>query len=216
VGGADLTGVGPRHPGGEARKREGARAWGVWRFGMKIYTKTGDDGQTGLFGGPRVPKDHARIEAYGAIDELNAWLGITRAEGPPPEIDALLARVQHELFAIGAELATPDPDAKGMRLIGGEHIAALEEAIDRHESDLPPLTQFILPGGTKVAAQLHAARCVCRRAERRLVTLAAAEIDGSFQTVLVYLNRLSDLLFVLARSSNAVAHSPDVPWAKPR
>lgn len=183
---------------------------------MKIYTKTGDDGQTGLFAGPRVPKDNARIEAYGAVDELNAWIGLVRAEGPTSQIDAVLVRIQHELFAVGAELATPDPDAHEMRMIGPEHIAALEAAIDRNEAILAPLQQFVLPGGTKAASELHVARCVCRRAERRLITLASAEPDKSFETLVVYLNRLSDLLFVLARVANAVAGWPDVPWQKPQ
>jgi cob(I)alamin adenosyltransferase len=182
---------------------------------MKIYTKTGDDGTTGLFGGPRVPKDDLRIAVYGEVDELNACIGIVRAEAPTSAIDAVLLRIQHELFAVGAELATPDPDAHEMRLIGAAHIEALEAAIDRNEGFLAPLTQFVLPGGTKVASQLHVARCVCRRAERKLITLARAQPDCSFQTVLIYLNRLSDLLFVLARIANAVAGFPDVPWAKP-
>jgi cob(I)alamin adenosyltransferase len=182
---------------------------------MKIYTKTGDDGQTGLFGGPRVPKDDHRIEAYGEVDELNAWIGLVRAEQPTPNIEAVLARIQHELFSVGAELATPDPDAFNLRQIGDAHIAALEAAIDHHEALLAPLKQFILPGGTKIASQLHVARCVCRRAERRLITLARTEPACSFQTLIIYLNRLSDLLFVLARAANAAAGWPDVPWQKP-
>jgi len=182
---------------------------------MKIYTKTGDDGETGLFGGPRVAKDDVRIEAYGAVDELNAWIGMVRAEHPTAPIEGVLARIQHELFSVGAELATPDPDAFHLRQIGESQIAALETAIDRHEALLAPLKQFVLPGGTKAAAQLHVARCVCRRAERRLITLAKAEPHCSFQTLIVYINRLSDLLFVLARAANAVAGWPDVPWQKP-
>ena len=122
---------------------------------MKIYTKTGDDGQTGLFGGPRVAKDDPRIEAYGSVDELNAALGLARCESLPAEIDALLARVQNELFDLGAELATPDPQAHNLATLGPPHIAALEQAIDRHEASLPPLKQFILPGGTRGAASLH-------------------------------------------------------------
>jgi cob(I)alamin adenosyltransferase len=181
---------------------------------MKIYTKTGDDGETGLFGGPRVAKDDCRIEAYGAVDELNAWIGLVRAEQPTASIEAVLARIQHELFSVGAELATPNPDAFNLRQIGAKQIAALEDAIDRHEALLQPLKQFVLPGGTKVASQLHVARCVCRRAERRLITLAKAEPTCSFQTLIIYVNRLSDLLFVLARAANAVAGSPDVPWQK--
>lgn len=182
---------------------------------MKIYTKTGDDGETGLFAGPRVRKDDVRIEAYGAVDELNAWIGLVRAEGPPATIDAVLETIQHDLFAVGAELATPEPDEHGMRMLGEANIAALEQAIDRQDALLAPLTQFILPGGTKVASQLHVARCVCRRAERRLITLASAEPEHSFSTVIVYLNRLSDLLFVLARGANTLAGRDDVPWHKP-
>lgn len=182
---------------------------------MKIYTKTGDTGQTGLFAGPRVAKDDDRIEAYGAVDELNALLGLVRAEGPTSPIDSVLARVQHELFSVGAELCTPDPDKHELRLIGESHIAALEAAIDKNEALLAPLSQFIVPGGTKVASLLHVSRCVCRRAERRLVSLAHEEPKASFGTLVVYLNRLSDLLFVLARIANAVAGWPDVPWQKP-
>jgi cob(I)alamin adenosyltransferase len=179
---------------------------------MKIYTKTGDTGDTGLFGGPRVRKDASRIEAYGTVDELNAVLGLARTEALPAEIDLLVARIQNELFDLGAELATPDPQAKNMATLNANNIAALEAAIDRHEAQLAPLRQFILPGGTRGAALLHLARTVCRRAERRLVTLAASETITP--TLLVYLNRLSDLLFVLARSVNQSAGQADVPWQK--
>lgn len=182
---------------------------------MKIYTKTGDTGETGLFAGPRVAKDDARIEAYGDVDELNAWLGLTRAEGPTSQIDSVLATIQHELFAVGAELATPDPDRHDMRLIGESHITGLEAAIDRNETLLAPLQQFVLPGGTKIASRLHVARCVCRRAERRVVTLAAQQPKAEFGNVIRYLNRLSDLLFVMARLANGIAGWPDVPWQKP-
>src|SRR5262245_45466851 len=138
---------------------------------MKIYTKTGDDGETGLFAAPRVRKDHARIEAYGTVDELNAVIGLARAEQPPAAINAVLARVQHELFVLGAELATPDPARQGEMIIREPQIVAQEAAIDHFEATLAPLTQFILPGGGKAAAQLHVARVVCRRAERRVITL---------------------------------------------
>lgn len=188
---------------------------GIEANAVKIYTKTGDNGETGLFAGPRVSKDHARIEAYGAVDELNAWLGLARAEGPTSQIDSVLGRLQHELFAVGAELATPDPDKHEMRIIGDAHIAMLEANIDRNEGMLKPLAQFVLPGGTKLASHLHVARCVCRRAERRLVTLAATEREADFSTMIRYINRLSDLLFVLARLANAIAGWPDVPWQKP-
>jgi cob(I)alamin adenosyltransferase len=182
---------------------------------MKIYTKTGDDGETGLFGGPRVRKDSLRIEAFGTVDELNAVLGLARASGLPAEIDAVIEPIQHELFALGAELATPNPERHGTALVGASAIAALEQAIDRAETSLQPLRQFILPGGAPAAAQLHVARTVCRRAERRLTSLIAATDEPVSPNTLVYLNRLSDLLFVLARQANALAGRPDVPWRKP-
>ncbi|HEV3417552.1 MAG TPA: cob(I)yrinic acid a,c-diamide adenosyltransferase [Pirellulales bacterium] len=181
---------------------------------MKLYTKTGDGGETGLFGGPRVRKDSPRIEAYGTVDELNTLLGLARAEALPGEIDALLARIQSELFDVGAELATPDPKRHGTALVGAAHIAALESAIDRFEAPLTPLKQFILPGGTRAAAALHIARTVCRRAERRIVTLSHTPGETVSPDVIVYLNRLSDLLFVLARAANAAAGQADVPWEK--
>jgi cob(I)alamin adenosyltransferase len=182
---------------------------------MKIYTKTGDQGDTGLFGGPRVPKDSLRIETFGNVDELNSVLGLARAEGLPAYVDPLMEQIQNELFSLGAELATPDPAAHGTALIGPRQIAVLEQAIDRFEATLPPLTQFILPGGTKAAAQLHLARTVCRRAERRLVSLARESSEPIGPDLLVYLNRLGDLLFVLARAVNAATGSPDIAWRKP-
>jgi cob(I)alamin adenosyltransferase len=179
---------------------------------VKIYTKTGDDGTTGLFGGPRVSKDAPRIEAYGAVDELNAVVGLARTEPMSAQLDVLLARVQNELFDLGAELATPDPVAKGTALLGGSQIATLEAAIDLYEEQLEPLRQFILPGGCPAAALLHLARTVCRRAERRIITLAATEAVRN--ELVVYVNRLSDLLFVLARAANHLAGERDVPWRK--
>lgn len=177
---------------------------------MKIYTKTGDSGETGLFGGPRVRKDSPRIEAFGSVDELNAFLGLARTETLPASIDGLLARVQNELFDLGAGLATPD--GRHAVAIQPGQILALEAAIDQFEAGLPPLRQFILPGGSRGAAALHMARTVCRRAERRLVALAACEnIPGE---PLIYLNRLGDLLFVLARAANQAASMPDVPWQR--
>ena len=178
----------------------------------KIYTKTGDSGETGLFGGPRVKKDSARIEAYGTVDELNAVLGLARTEALPTEVDEALARIQNVLFEIGAELATPNPAAHGIQTVGATHIAALETWIDHHESQLPPLKTFILPGGSRGAGYLHLARTVCRRAERRLVTLLAQPQQRVSTQLVIYLNRLSDLLFVLARATNAAAQQPDVPW----
>lgn len=179
---------------------------------MKIYTKTGDDGQTGLFGGPRVPKDHPRIEAYGTVDELNAVLGVARSFGASNEVDLLLEQIQNQLFDLGAELATPDAKQRGMIKIGQRQVAELETAIDRFEADLPALQQFILPGGTLVATHLHLARTVCRRAERRLLSLTTHTDEVISPSLLIYLNRLSDLLFVLARAANAAAGVADVPW----
>ncbi len=181
---------------------------------MKIYTKTGDRGETGLFGGPRVSKDAPRIEAYGTVDELNSVLGIARSQLADGEIHALVGRIQNDLFALGAQLATPDPAAHQTALIGPAETAALEAAIDHFESGLDPLTQFILPGGVPAAAHLHLARTVCRRAERRLVTLARESVEPISGELVVYLNRLSDLLFVLARAANRAAGAADVPWQK--
>jgi cob(I)alamin adenosyltransferase len=182
---------------------------------MKIYTKTGDQGDTGLFGGPRVAKDDPRIASYGTVDELNSVLGVVRAVGVPEQMDSLLERIQNELFSLGAQLATPDPTAHQTVLIGAAQIAALEEAIDRYEGILPALRQFILPGGCPAAAYLHLARTVCRRAERGLVTLMRQSSQPLSGDLLVYLNRLSDLLFVLARTANHEAGQSDVPWQKP-
>jgi cob(I)alamin adenosyltransferase len=182
---------------------------------MKIYTKTGDRGETGLFGGPRISKDAPRIEAYGTVDELNSVLGIVRAQPIERDIDALLRQIQNELFDLGAQLATPDPAAHHTSMIGPAQIAALEATIDRFEERLDPLKQFILPGGIPAAAQLHFARTVCRRAERRLITLVHQPTESIADELVIYLNRLSDLLFVLARAVNHAAGCSDVPWQKP-
>lgn len=182
---------------------------------MKIYTRSGDLGETGLFGGPRVGKDMVRVEVYGTVDELNAVLGQVIAESVPDDIGRLLVRIQNELFEVGAELATPDPVAKGTRTIGPDQVRALEAEIDRYEKELPPLSSFILPGGTRPAAALHMARTVCRRAERRLVSLVRDSHEPISLVLMAYLNRLGDLLFVLARAVNARAGQPDIPWRKP-
>lgn len=179
---------------------------------MKIYTKTGDSGETGLFAGPRVSKADPRIEAYGTVDELNAVLGWVRTQQPPAAIERLLAQVQHELFVLGAELATPRPDKLKLVRIGNAHVELLERAIDEFEASLAPLTQFILPGGSKAAAAIHVARTVCRRAERRVVELRDSKSSPIADSMIIYLNRLSDLLFVLARSANSEAGIPDEPW----
>ncbi|HJK95298.1 MAG TPA: cob(I)yrinic acid a,c-diamide adenosyltransferase [Polyangiaceae bacterium LLY-WYZ-15_(1-7)] len=179
---------------------------------MKIYTKTGDEGRTGLFGGERVSKTSARVWAYGEVDELNSALGLVRSQLDSDELDTLLSAIQCELFDIGAELAsTPGRREKGsMPLIDEPAVTRLEEAIDRHQESLPPLETFILPGGTPAAAHLHLARTVCRRAERRVVALTTE--DAVRPILLRYLNRLSDLLFVLARVANDQAGVKDVPW----
>jgi cob(I)alamin adenosyltransferase len=182
---------------------------------MKIYTKTGDAGETGMFAGPRVSKADPRIEAYGTVDELNSVLGWCRTQQPPGDIDSVLAQIQHELFVVGAELATPAPEKLGLQRIGEGHIAALEQVIDRLELRLQPLAQFILPGGSPAAAALHLARTVCRRAERRVVQLLCSTPALPVDKIIKYLNRLGDLLFVMARAANSVAGKPDIPWQQP-
>lgn len=181
---------------------------------LKIYTRTGDEGDTGLFGGGRVAKDHPRVEAYGEIDELNASLGMARSVEMMPRIDEVLAPIQRDLFAIGALLATPDLKKMQEQLakarISDERIAQLEQSIDNGEAELEPLKAFIMPGGTPKAAALHVARTVCRRAERAVVRLQH-EVEVP-QVVIVYLNRLSDLLFVLARVANRRAGAGEVTW----
>lgn len=176
---------------------------------MKIYTKTGDAGETGLFGGPRVRKDDARIEAFGTVDELNSELGIVRTHAPAATFDPLLRRIQNELFDLGAQLATPGP---AVERITAAHVGALEIEIDRHEEELEPLKNFILPAGTPLAAAIHVARTVCRRAERRVVTLAGQPEATIPANAIEYLNRLGDLLFVLARVANRRAGVIDDPW----
>lgn len=181
---------------------------------MRIYTKTGDAGDTGLFGGGRVGKDHPRVGAYGDVDELNATLGVVRATAPAAFAAELLEQIQRDLFAVGAELAAPEPARLAKTLaghpIGEPDVSRLERAIDAHDTALPPLRAFILPGGTPKAAALHVARAVCRRAERSVVALSR---DAPISPYLVqYLNRLSDLLFVLARAANAAAGVADVQW----
>ena len=181
---------------------------------MKIYTKTGDTGETGLFGGGRVGKDHPRVEAYGDVDELNATLGLVRALEPMPRIDEIIVPIQRDLFSIGALLATPDREKMRASLdkarIDNSRIRELESAIDQCESELDPLRSFIVPGGTAKAAALHVARTVCRRAERRVVALQHTEELPAL--VVIYLNRVSDLLFMLARVANRRAGAGEVSW----
>lgn len=180
---------------------------------MKIYTKTGDDGMTGLLGSRRVRKDDLRIEAYGTVDELNAVLGVARAVGIDRGSDDLLATIQDELFAVGSALADPNPDGPFQASVNAGHVEWLERAIDAMEAELPTLTKFILPGGSQAAAQVHLARTVCRRAERLVVHLANVPGEHVRPELIVYLNRLSDALFVLARLANQRAGVADVPWS---
>jgi cob(I)alamin adenosyltransferase len=185
---------------------------------MKIYTKTGDRGETGLFGGQRVRKDDVRVDAYGDVDELNSVIGVVLTRLSPelhPDLFARLRGIQSELFTLGANLATPGPEDGGrpndyIPSIDAARIDEMERWIDEADTDLSPLRNFVLPGGSEAAAALHLARTVCRRAERRVVTLAhGAHID---EAVIIYLNRLSDYLFTLARLANHRAGVEDIPW----
>lgn len=181
---------------------------------MKIYTRTGDEGKTGLFGGGRVLKDDPRVEAYGDVDELNAFIGTARAVEVMPRIDEVLVPIQRDLFSIGALLATPDRDKMEQHLtkarIDDDRIRQLEHAIDECDRELDPLKAFVLPGGSEKAAALHVARTVCRRAERRVIRLQReVEIPA---LVVIYLNRLSDLLFTLARLANRRTGAGEVTW----
>jgi len=181
---------------------------------MSIYTRRGDRGETDLFGGPRVPKDDRRVEAYGAVDELNATLGAALALTAHADLRTLGERIQAELFSLGATLATPDPEQRRrsrIPAVGEDEIAFLEEQIDLFDRELEPLSSFVLPGGTPAAAAFHVARTVCRRAERVVVALAAASEDPGPEPVR-YLNRLSDLLFTLARVENRRSGHGDVAW----
>ena len=178
----------------------------------KIYTKTGDDGSTGLFGGERVAKDDPRIEAYGNVDELNSVVGFARAASNVDWPNEILRSIQVDLFVLGADLATPLSSRSNYSIprIEEVDVIKLEEAIDEQDHLLPPLKQFILPGGSELAARLHIARTVCRRAERALVSLSREQEIGKHD--IIYINRLSDLLFMLARRANQEAGVPDVEW----
>ncbi len=181
---------------------------------MKIYTRTGDQGETGLYGGGRVPKDDPRVDAYGELDEANAALGAARAASLEPDLDALAAEFQHALFDLGAELATPpgaNPKAAArVPRVDAEAVATLEREIDRLTAELPAQTHFILPGGHPSGAALHLARTVLRRAERRVVQLHRAQPIRP--EMLQYVNRLSDLLFVMARAVNHRRGAPEIRW----
>jgi cob(I)alamin adenosyltransferase len=179
---------------------------------VPLYTRTGDRGETRLLDGSRVPKSDPRVEAYGDIDELNAWLGFARTAGLDAELARTLDELQRDLFAVGAQLADPRRQVAGRVAkveLGEEHVRRLEAAIDRLEADLPPLRRFILPGGSPAGAALHVARTICRRAERRIVALGVETVPP---VVLAYLNRLSDLLFVLARTANHRAGAGEGEW----
>ena len=176
---------------------------------MKIYTRSGDDGTTALFSGGRVAKTHLRVETYGTVDELNSVLGVVRAH--QPHSDAWLMAIQKQLFHLGADLSTPlDATSEWVVRVDAAQVAWLESIIDEMTAQLPPLRNFILPGGTPAAAQLHVARTVCRRAERLAVALAASEALN--EHILPYLNRLSDALFTLARWENQQAAMPEEKW----
>ena len=178
---------------------------------MKLYTRTGDGGETSLFDGTRTRKDDARVDAYGEVDELNAWLGLVRASPLDGDVDQALLAIQRDLFALGAQLADP-ADKLAPRVtravIADDHVTRLESLIDRFDPEVPALRRFILAGGTPAAAALHVARTVCRRAERRMVGL-----QPPIDPVLVrYINRLSDLLFVMARYENHRAGTAEIEW----
>ena len=179
---------------------------------MKIYTRTGDDGTTGLLGRDRVPKHDPRVEAYGSVDELNAVLGVAHTQDTAHWFDPLFPRLQSSLFQVGAELATTDAGMlASLARIGDDDVSTVEREIDRLEAELAPLTRFVLPGGAPLAASLHHARTVCRRAERRVTALSALEEVSP--RLVRYLNRVADLLFVMARWSNSRAGVPDQPWS---
>lgn len=182
---------------------------------MKIYTKTGDNGQTGLFGGGRVSKNSERIEAYGTVDELNSVLGLIQTESSDEKSGTIISFLQNQLFNVGSDLATPlDYQSPHFTIprIGDSQIEEAERMIDELEQELEPLKNFILPGGGKAAAYAHLARTVCRRAERRIVTLS--EHEDINRKIVIFVNRVSDLLFVLARYLNKLEKRTDIPWKK--
>lgn len=180
--------------------------------GVKIYTRTGDGGETGLFDGTRVAKSDPRVAAYGEVDELNAWLGLVRAEMTDPDLAPMLEQIQRDLFALGARLADPAKkiaERVTKAVVTGEDISRLESWIDRLESELPPLRRFILAGGTRTGAALHVSRTICRRAERSMVALGSDAVEPELVT---YINRLSDLLFVMGRAANRRGGAAETEW----
>jgi cob(I)alamin adenosyltransferase len=187
----------------------------------RVYTRTGDQGETALVGGSKVAKDHPRIEAYGTVDELNSIVGLARvfnaesrvADAARQRVESMLQRIQNELFDLGSELATPQASFyDGMFHVGTEHVTALEERIDECQKDLDPLNSFILPGGGRVSGYLHQCRTVCRRAERAVARLSREEDVGPWP--LRYLNRLSDLFFVLSRWIGKQSGEPEYLWER--
>ncbi|MDR8391744.1 cob(I)yrinic acid a,c-diamide adenosyltransferase [Aliifodinibius sp. S!AR15-10] len=181
---------------------------------MKIYTKKGDQGDTSLFGGDRVSKSSERIEAYGTVDELNSWLGLALSFGLSERGTEIMTTVQEHLFILGADLATPSSERTRIERIGEDQVKSLEHAIDRMEEELPELKNFILPGGSKSGAHLHVARTICRRAERAVVRCGMDEEISEF--AIKYLNRLSDLLFVVARFENHRDGNHETRWKPER
>ena len=179
---------------------------------MKIYTGKGDKGETGLFGGKRVPKNSPRIEAYGIVDELNTFVGLAITETVDKDVKALLLKIQNQLFTVGADLATTEEKKHESDRTPAEFYSSIEKEIDKFETKLEELKNFILPGGSKSSASLHICRTVARRAERAVVSLKKSVEIGD--NILIFLNRLSDLFFVLARFENKVSGNPDVKWEK--
>jgi cob(I)alamin adenosyltransferase len=195
-----------------ARRPAGLARPSYYNRVVKIYTRTGDAGETGLFDGTRVSKADPRVAAYGEIDELNAALGLARASGVDAEVGALIEALQRDLHAVAARLADPGhriAPRVDKAVVTSDRVAALEAHIDRFEAELPPLRRFVLAGGCQAAAVLHLARTICRRAERHIVGLGPGAADPE---VLAYVNRLSDLLFVLARAVNHRAGTPEIEW----
>lgn len=189
----------------------GEKTTGKRKSQVKIYTKTGDKGTTSLFGGRRVPKDDIRIEAYGTVDELNSLIGLCRSMNQSKDVDKILEEIQNDLFTLGADLATPVATrGKSVKRIQADDTLRLEKHIDTIAQMVQPLKTFVLPGGNRTAALLHLARTVCRRAERLAVRLARKETMKN--TTVIYLNRLSDLLFMMARWVNSVSNTPETPW----
>ena len=179
---------------------------------MKIYTKTGDQGETGLLGGVRVSKSHSAIKVCGSIDEVNSFIGLSRVENQSISLNALLTQIQHDLFDLGSRVAACLSSSNRIPDFPPERVAELERAIDQYDEELAPLKAFILPGGGRTGGTLHLARSVCRRAERQLVELINSETKTDLSLELIYLNRLGDLLFVLARYTNQLDRCPETEW----